>query len=153
MTKKAKNAKKTRKAASRKPKRPPAQKQNKAREAQGPKTISKVTVPPVSAIRELQPLNKRATPPGGRIQVEKIDGETVLGDLIVAFPWTREVLRKYGLHLDVEEAGDIYMSVDTFAALRNLEPAPLLLELVESSRQPPQPPQTAPALVTASTTS
>src|SRR5881628_2266737 len=132
MTRKAKNPRKTRKAASRKPRRPPAQQKNKAREAQGAKAVSKVVVLPASGVREFQPLSKLATPPGGKILIEKIDGETVLGDLIVTFPWTREVLRKYGLLLDAEEAGDIYMSVEAFAALRNLEPDSLIHELVES---------------------
>ncbi len=151
MTKKAKKAKKPRKPASSKSKRLPTGKQNKPRETQIEKVVSRLMSSPGSTLRELQPLNKPVTLPGGRILVEKIDGETVLGDLIVAFPWTREVLKKYGLRLEVEEAGDIYMSLEAFAALRNLEPDSLVHELVESSKQPPQPPQTVPPLVTAPT--
>ncbi len=115
------------------------------------KVAPRALVAPLSTIRETPSLNRPSGQTSGKILVNKIDGETVLGDLIVAFPWTREVLRKYGLRLDVEEAGDIYMSVEAFAALRNLEPDSLVHELVESSKQPPQPPQTVPPLVTAPT--
>ncbi len=88
---------------------------------------------------------------GGKIFIDKIDRDTVVGDLIVVFPWTREVLRGYGLRLDVEEAGDIYMTLEAFAAIRNLKPDALVRELTDASRQPPQPSQPTPALVTAPT--
>ena len=151
MTNKAKRAKKPRKSASPTSKRLLPKRQNKPRETQIAKVVSRLMSSPASTPREAQPPNKPVSHPGGRILVEKIDGETVVGDLIVAFPWTREVLKKYGLRLEVEEAGDIFMSVDAFAALRNLEPASLVHELVESSKQPPQLPQPPPPLVAAPT--
>lgn len=151
MTKKAKKTKKPRKSASPKSKKLPTKEQNKPRETQIAKVVSRLMSSPASARREAQLPNKPVSHPGGRILVEKVDGETVVGDLIVAFPWTREVLKKYGLRLEVEEAGDIYMSIDAFAALRNLEPASLVHELIESSKQPPQLPQPPPPLVAAPT--
>ena len=83
---------------------------------------------------------------GFKIIVNRIEGETIIGDLIVVFPRTREVLRKHGLNLDVEEAGDIYMSLDAFAALQGLNTDVLVQELEIASRVPPlaQPPVPTP---------
>ncbi len=86
--------------------------------------------------------------PISMIIIERIEGETVLGDLMVVFPRTREVLKKYGLNLDVEEAGDIYMSLGAFAALRGLEMGALIQELETASKDLPPPPP-APAMVVA----
>ena len=79
---------------------------------------------------------------GFRIIVNRIQGETIIGDLIVVFPRTREVLKQHGLNLDVEEAGDIYMSLDAFAALQGLKTDVLVQELELASKTPPplQPP-------------
>ncbi len=79
---------------------------------------------------------------GFKIIVNRIEGETIIGDLIVVFPRTREVLRQHGLNLDVEEAGDIYMSLDAFAALQGLKTDVLVEELEIASKVPPlsQPP-------------
>ena len=83
-----------------------------------------------------------------RISIGKIEGGTVLGDLMVVFPRTREVLKKHGLNLDVEEAGDIYMSLEAFSALRGLKMEGLIQELEIASKElPPQAP--APAIVVA----
>lgn len=84
---------------------------------------------------------------GIRMSVDGIRGETVIGDLIVVFPRTREVLRKHGLRLDVEQAGDIYMTLDAFAALQGFKPENLIHELKEASKEPP-PPQQMPQVVT-----
>ncbi len=81
---------------------------------------------------------------GFRIAIDRIEADTIIGDLIVVFPRTREVLKKYGLNLDVEEAGDIYMSLDAFAALRGLKTPALVLELETTSKEAsPQPPMAA----------
>ncbi len=111
-----------------------------------PKVPARPLTLPVQALT-LEPANE----PGAKIFIDKIDRDTVVGDLMVVFPWTRQVLQGYGLRLDVEEAGDIYMTLEAFAALRNLKPDTLVRELTDASRQPPQPPQPTPALITAST--
>ncbi len=78
---------------------------------------------------------------GFKIVIDRIESETIIGDLMVVFPRTREVLKKYGLDLDVEEAGDIYMSLEAFAALQGLKMEQLMRELEEASKEPlPQPP-------------
>ncbi len=83
-----------------------------------------------------------------KISIGKIEGGTVLGDLMVVFPRTREVLKKYGLNLDVEEAGDIYMSLEAFSALKGLKTEALIQELETASKElPPQAP--VPAIVVA----
>ena len=80
----------------------------------------------------------------------KIEGGTVLGDLMVVFPRTREVLKKYGLNLDVEEAGDIYMSLEAYSALKGLKMEALIQELEIASKElPPQAPVPAIAVVPA----
>ncbi len=150
MTKRVRKAKSRKQGAANSKKRT-VRKQGRIQQKPALKAVPKTQGAPLSTMREPQPPSQLPAKTRVRILLDKIDGETVLGDLIVAFPWTREVLRKYGLRLDVEEAGDIYMSVEAFAALRNLEPASLVHELVESSKQPPQPPQTVIPLVTAPT--
>ncbi len=76
---------------------------------------------------------------GFKITLERIDPRTIIGDLIVVFPTTREVLRKHGLRLDVEHAGDIYMTLEAFAALLGLKTGNLIEELKEASKEPPPP--------------
>ena len=89
---------------------------------------------------------------GFKILLDRIDGDTIIGDLMVVFPRTREVLRKHGLRLDVEEAGDIYMTLDAFAALQGVNAETLIRELVEASKEPPPPaPQPVPQLVASPT--
>ena len=84
---------------------------------------------------------------GFKIFLDRIDGDTIIGDLMVVFPRTREVLRKHGLRLDVEEAGDIYMTLDAFAALQGVNTETLIRELVEASKElPPPAPQPVPQL-------
>jgi hypothetical protein len=80
------------------------------------------------------------------IAIDRIEGETILGDLMVVFPRTRDVLKRHGLNLDVEEAGDIYMSLEAFAALKGLKAETLVEELETASKE--LPPQPAPAVVT-----
>ncbi len=84
---------------------------------------------------------------GFKISLDRIDGDTAIGDLMVVFPRTREVLKKHGLRLDVEEAGDIYMTLNAFAALRGVKTVTLIEELTEAAKEPPpSPPQPVPQL-------
>ena len=116
-----------------------------------------VSLPPKLLVRTPSPVGEviRREGTGFKVAVDRIEGETIIGDLIVVFPWTRETLFKHGLNLDVDEAGDIYMSLGAFAAIHGLKTESLVRELVEVSRQPPppkpQPPSSAPQLAHAPT--
>jgi D-aminopeptidase len=70
------------------------------------------------------------------ITVENIRGDTAIGDLIVTFPRTRDVLARKGLRLEAEDAGDIYMTLDVFSAMNGLETANLVQEIVEVAKEP-----------------
>ena len=101
---------------------------------------------PTPVMASPEPVRER---PSFRISIDRIHGGTVLGDLMVVFPRTREVLKKYGLNLEVDEAGDIYMSLEAFAALKGLKTASVIQELEIASKEPPPPPPAAPAIVVA----
>src|SRR2546428_6802822 len=106
-----------------------------------------VPLPPKLLVQTPSPVKEviRREGTGFKVTVDRIEGETIIGDLIVVFPWTRETLFKHGLNLDVDEAGDIYMSLGAFAAIHGLKTESLVRELVEVSRQPPPPkPQPTP---------
>ena len=76
-----------------------------------------------------------------KVTVENIRGDTAIGDLLVAFPRTREVLVRKGLRLEAEDAGDIYMNLDAFSAMNGLKTETLVQELMETAKQPAfQPP-------------
>lgn len=76
------------------------------------------------------------------IELSDIDGDTTIGDLLVAFPRTRDVLFKHGVSFDVEEAGYVYMTLNVFSAMHGLKIKTLLEELVTASKEvPPQPQQ------------
>jgi hypothetical protein len=76
-----------------------------------------------------------------RITIENIRGDTAIGDLLVSFPRTREVLVRKGLRLEAEDAGDIYMNLDAFSAMNGLKTESLVQELVETAKEPAfQPP-------------
>ncbi|HYY92245.1 MAG TPA: hypothetical protein VE955_09670 [Candidatus Dormibacteraeota bacterium] len=88
------------------------------------------------------------------IDVGSISGETTIGDLIVAFPRTRDVLMKHGLRFDVEQAGYLYMTLGVFSAIHGLTTHNLVQELHVASKEPaPQPavPQLRPITATTST--
>lgn len=70
------------------------------------------------------------------ITVESIRGDTAIGDLLVTFPRTRDVLVRKGLRLEAEDAGDIYMTLDAFSAMNGLEIVSLVQEIVEVAREP-----------------
>ena len=75
------------------------------------------------------------------IKIGSINGETTIGDLIVAFPRTRDVLMKHGLRFDVEDAGYLYMTLNIFSAIHGLSAGNLVQELHNVSLEPPlQPP-------------
>jgi hypothetical protein len=79
------------------------------------------------------------------IEIGSIGGDTTIGDLIVAFPRTRDVLVKHGLRLDVEEAGYLYMTLNVFSAIHGFTSTSLVQELHAASKEPP-PQLTAPQL-------
>jgi hypothetical protein len=78
------------------------------------------------------------------IEIDSIRAETTIGDLIVAFPRTRDVLMKHGLRFDVEEAGYLYMTLNVFSAIHGLALTGFLQELDVASKELPLPPLTAP---------
>ena len=84
------------------------------------------------------------------IKIGSINGETTIGDLIVAFPRTRDVLMKHGLRFDVEDAGYLYMTLNIFSAIHGLAAGSLVQELHNVSLEPPlQPPSQQLRTVTA----
>jgi hypothetical protein len=78
------------------------------------------------------------------IEIDSIRAETMIGDLIVAFPRTRDVLMKHGLRFDVEEAGYLYMTLNVFSAIHGLALTGFLQELDVASKEMPLPPLAAP---------
>jgi len=78
------------------------------------------------------------------IEVDSISGETTIGDLIVAFPRTRDVLLKHGLRFDVEQAGYLYMTLNVFSAIHGVASTNLIQEIHAASKELPQ--QPVPAL-------
>jgi hypothetical protein len=75
-----------------------------------------------------------------RVTIGTIRGDTTIGDLLVAFPRTRDVLVRTGLRLEADDAGDIYMTLDAFSAMNDLKTEKLVLEIVEVAKEPmPQP--------------
>jgi hypothetical protein len=90
------------------------------------------TMPIQPPVRIEQPAKESA-----KITIENIRGETAIGDLLVAFPRTREVLVRNGLRLEAEDAGDIYMTLDAFSALNGLKTESLVQDLVVIAKEPP----------------
>jgi len=78
------------------------------------------------------------------IEIDSIRAETTIGDLIVAFPRTRDVLMKHGLRFEVEEAGYLYMTLNVFSAIHGLALTGFLQELDVASKEMPLPPLAAP---------
>src|SRR6266704_4553784 len=85
-----------------------------------------------------------------KITIENIRGETAIGDLLVAFPRTREVLVRNGLRLEAEDAGDIYMTLDAFSAMNGLKMESLVHDIVDIAKEPPVP-QPVPQLLASAT--
>jgi len=85
--------------------------------------------------RVLPPLNVKESRVFS-IEIGSISGETTIGDLIVAFPRTRDVLMKHGLRFDVEEAGYLYMTLNVFSAINGVTSNNLIEELHTASKEP-----------------
>jgi hypothetical protein len=147
MVSSSKKKKSEKKADSKKPTKKIGKKVTKLNPVVGklaPKPVSPAKPIPMIAKVPFEPSALVNEPPqregaGFKVAVDRIEGETIIGDLIVVFPWTRETLLKHGLNLDVDEAGDIYMSLGAFAAIHGLKTESFIHELVEVSRQPPPP--------------
>src|SRR6266852_1077691 len=99
------------------------------------KAETKIAQAPVS----IPPLPRVEAPPQAsvRITVETIRGETAIGDLLVAFPRTREILVRNGLRLEAEDAGDIYMTLDAFSAMNGLKMETLVHDIVDIAKESP----------------
>ena len=134
--------------ASRKPTRKPKRVAKKeklvTRQFKPPSPAEPVSRVPAKVAPVLVPPEIVREKPSFKIMIERIHGGTVVGDLMVVFPRTRDVLKKYGLNLEVDEAGDIYMSLEAFAALRGLKTELFLRELEAASKMPPLTPGVPP---------
>ena len=136
LNKKKGNARKTSRKPTAKSKKPvkkekPVTRQQKPAKPSEPILRAPAKPAPVPAAPE-----KVREKPNFQIIIDSIHGGTVLGDLMVVFPRTRDVLKKYGLNLEVDEAGDIYMSLEAFAALRGLKTESIIQELEAASKEP-----------------
>ena len=107
-------------------------------------SIPRAPAKPVTLTTQAEQVVER---PSFKIVIDRIHGGTVLGDLMVVFPRTREVLKRYGLNLEVEEAGDIYMSLEAFAALKGLKTESVIEELEVASKETPSSPAVPPIAV------
>src|SRR5438445_7780042 len=115
------------------------------------KSLAKVVVK--GPIAPSLPFQARPSPPQAlvdsrvfTIEIDSIRADTTIGDLIVAFPRTRDVLMKHGLRFDVEEAGFLYMTLNVFSAIHGLVLTGLLQELDIASKELPLPPPAPPLL-------
>jgi hypothetical protein len=102
---------------------------------------------PVQSLVRVEPPAQESV----RITLANIRGETAIGDLLVAFPRTREILAKNGLRLDAEDAGDIYMTIDAFSALNGLKTEALVQDLIDVAKEPP-PQQVVSSLIVSTAT-
>jgi hypothetical protein len=91
---------------------------------------------PASAYRDQSTVPSHSRPVFS-IEIGSISGETTIGDLIVAFPRTRDVLMKHGLRFDVEDAGYLYMTLNIFSSIHGLATNSLVQELHTASKEPP----------------
>jgi len=134
--------KNTRLAKSAHTKSPVSRPGNPSRQDMGPKhSAHPVPVQPVSRLEHHGP----------SLPIRTIDGETTIGDLIVAFPRTRDILMKHGLRFDVEEAGYLYMTLSVFSAIHGHSTNSLVEQLVVISKEPPLPPAMVPLRPVAAT--
>ena len=144
-------ARKTRKFKARRPKKISKNASKKPRQVRTEKSSDKPSIktdarPKVSPIPPTPPVyDVRKDSSVFSIELGNISGETTIGDLIVVFPRTRQVLMKHGLRFDVEEAGYIYMTLNVFSALHGLGLTNLIQELVTTSREPPPQPLPQPS--------
>jgi hypothetical protein len=110
----------------------PAKLSRSRRTPKKPETRRVETLIPVQPLARIEPRARESD----RITVENIRGETAIGDLLVAFPRTREVLVRNGMKLEAEDAGDIYMTLDAFSALNGLKTESLVQDLVSIAKEP-----------------
>src|SRR6267143_6111037 len=99
-----------------------------------PRKAERKKVENPSPIQPTVPFEPRARA-SYKVTVENIRGETAIGDLLVAFPRTREVLVRNGMKLEAEDAGDIYMTVEAFSALNGLKAESLVQDLIGVARE------------------
>ena len=111
-----------------------------------PKQVAKVS-PKVTPMMSVNLPSRSILPPLNlndqrvfSIEIDTISGETTIGDLIVAFPRTRDILMKHGLRFDVEEAGYLYMTLNVFSAIHGVVSSNLIQELHTASKEVPPPP-------------
>lgn len=108
----------------------------KARPATKMLPTKPISSTPHAEVKLSQPIAATATRPVFTIEIGTISGETTIGDLIVAFPRTRDVLMKHGLRFDVEDAGYLYMTLNVFSAIHGLTAHSLVQELHTLSKEP-----------------
>lgn len=99
-----------------------------------------ISTSPHAEVKLSQPVAPLVSRPVFTIEIGTINGETTIGDLIVAFPRTRDVLMKHGLRFDVEDAGYLYMTLNVFSAIHGLTAHSLVQELHTLSKEPIVPP-------------
>ena len=136
-----------------KPKKKPNRPSSKRSSALAKKADLKKTGRPagkqtgISTVKVLT-INTKSLPPEPArvfsIRLDSISGDTTIGDLIVAFPRTRDVLIKHGLRFDVEQAGYLYMTLNVFSAIHGLASNTLIQEIQVVSKEPPIPPPILP---------
>jgi hypothetical protein len=105
---------------------------------------------PNSLVQVIQAPARIVIPPveRPRVTIGTIRGDTVIGDLLVAFPRTRDVLVRTGMRLDADDAGDIYMTLDAFSAMNDLKTEKLVMEIVLVAKEPSSQPVAAPLVAT-----
>ena len=129
-----------------------SKKSKPSKPARSPKIKKKLEKPRASAQKPQLSEPSPASLPRVReryvVTIESIRGDTAIGDLIVTFPRTRDVLARKGLRLEAEDAGDIYMTLDVFSAMNGLETANLVQEIVQVAKEPviPAPQIVAPSI-------
>jgi hypothetical protein len=142
-SKTSKPKKRKTKRTSRKPNRTLISAEERPSAKQDLKTpVRSLTMPsPSTPVHVASPIITLPSRPVFSIEISSINGDTTIGDLIVAFPRTRDVLMKHGLRFDVEQAGYLYMTLSVFSAIHGLTTNSLVQELhIASKEPPPQPP-------------
>ena len=140
---------KTNKSKKTKPKKEvkkPVKSEKKTPAKPAPKPVSKSIPVPILHAQLAREPSVIAVPPTRIFSIDlgTISGDTTIGDLIVAFPRTREVLMKHGLRFDVEEAGYLYMTLNVFSAIHGIVTHSLVQELDVASKAPPPIPLAVP---------
>ena len=145
MARKARKSKvkRPRRTSKKAPKKPRQTRTEKSSDKPSIKTDGRPKVPPILLTTPVPDVRKDSSV--FSIELGNISGETTIGDLIVVFPRTRQVLMKHGLRFDVEEAGYIYMTLNVFSALHGLGLTNLIQELVTTSKEPPPQPLPQPS--------